>query len=69
MMVVNEAPYNYMLPAILSCLFCFLPLGLIAIVAAYKVSICMCVCVHVRVRVRVRVCACVRACVVRGKGL
>ena len=34
MVVNNEAPYNYMIPAILSCLCCCWPLGLAAIVAA-----------------------------------
>ena len=40
-MVVNEAPGDYMLPAIFSCIFCFccLPLGIGAIVAALIVSI------------------------------
>jgi hypothetical protein len=30
MVVNNEAPYNYMIPAILSCLCCCWPLGLAA---------------------------------------
>jgi hypothetical protein len=33
-MVVNEAPDDYILPAILSCIFCCIPLGIGAIVAA-----------------------------------
>jgi len=45
-MVVNKPPYNYMLPAILSCIFCCWPLGLRAIIAASNVSryIYICVC-------------------------
>jgi hypothetical protein len=41
-MVVNEAPDDYILPAILSCIFCCIQLGIGAIVAACIVSFYVC---------------------------